>query len=99
MLGGAIFISAAQGTFTNKIISSLSSLAPNLDPYQVIGIGATELRTHYSGQDLTAVLDAYMYGLKQTFIIGIVTACLGFVVAFAPRWESLKGKINVGGAA
>lgn len=99
-LSGAIFVSAAQSAFTNTIIKRVAILLPELDPGIIIATGADALRETFEGEQLQAVLAAYMDGLKVTFAIALATAAAGFVVAFTPRWESLKGKVKVdmGGA-
>lgn len=98
-IGGAFFISAAQAAFANRLLSRVVTTAPSADPLKVIATGATELRKVFSADQVEGILVAYMAGLKITFAIAIATAGVAFLLAFTPRWESLKGKVKPGAAA
>jgi len=91
-IGGAIFISAGQAGFSNRLLHELPTTAPGVDVAQVIVTGATELRNVFSAQEIPGILVAYMDGLKTPFAIAIACMCVSFFVAFGPRWESIKGK-------
>jgi hypothetical protein len=81
------------------MVKELPIRAPNVDPAVVLVTGATELKTLFSGDDLAGILDAYMEGLRVPFIMCIAAACVALVIAFTPRWENLKGKVDLGAAA
>ncbi len=98
-IGGAFFISAAQAAFANRLLARVLITAPTVDPVQVIATGATDLTRVFNAQELDGIIIAYMAGLKLTFALGIACAGIAFLVAFAPRWESLKGKVKPGAAA
>lgn len=98
-IGGAIFISAAQAGFANKMLEQLPLKAPNVDPGLVIVTGATDLRKVFDAEQIPGILAAYMEGLKVPFAISIACACATAVFALAPRWESIKGKVNLEAAA
>lgn len=98
-IGGAFFISAAQAAFANTLLTRVLTAAPTADPMRVIATGASELSEAFDDEQLPGVIIAYMAGLKVTFAIAIATAGVCTFLAFAPRWESLKGKINPGAAA
>ncbi|KAI9744720.1 MAG: hypothetical protein M1818_001645 [Claussenomyces sp. TS43310] len=95
-LGGAIFISVSQSVLSNKLASSLSYL-PNLDPAQVVNLGATELRHYVSPDLLPAVLVAYNHALDSVFRVALVLACISLLGALLTEWKSVKGK-NLKGA-
>jgi MFS transporter, DHA2 family, glioxin efflux transporter len=97
-VGGAIFISAAQSGFTNKLASNLPSKAPTVDIGKLLATGATDLRKVFSADEIPGILSAYMEGLRLPFALAIACACLSFFIAFAPRWESIKGKIKLDAA-
>lgn len=92
-IGAAIWVSAAQAGFTNKLLERLPVEAPNVNPAIVLMIGASEIANVFTGDDLAGILESYMAGLKVAFAMTI--ACLGTVAVVVPfaRWESLKGKI------
>ena len=92
-IGGAIFISAAQAGFANRLLQELPKTAPGVDVAKVIVTGATDLRRVFSAQQIPGILDAYMAGLKIPFAIGVACVCVAFVLSFAPRWENIKGKL------
>ncbi|KAF7504215.1 hypothetical protein GJ744_002588 [Endocarpon pusillum] len=95
---GALFISAAQAAFANRLLARLVITAPTLDPGLVIATGATELNDYFNAEELDGIIIAYMAGLKITFAIGIACAGVAFFLAFTPRWQNLKGKVNPGAA-
>ena len=98
-IGGAFFISAAQAAFANRLLARVVITAPTADPVLVIATGATELSKFFSPEELEGIIIAYLAGLKVTFAIGIACAGVGFLVAFTPRWENLRGKVKPGAAA
>ncbi|KAI9876565.1 MAG: hypothetical protein M1823_007254, partial [Watsoniomyces obsoletus] len=51
-IGGAIWISAAQAGFTNKLLQRLPITAPGVSPELVIITGATELRNVFTAEQL-----------------------------------------------
>lgn len=98
-VGGAIFISAAQAGFVNQLLKELVKTAPNVNPALVVATGATDLRKVFNEDELPGILAAYMEGLKVPYAICIAFAGLSFVIAFTPRWESIKGKVRLDGGA
>ncbi len=98
-IGGAIWISAAQAGFTNKMLHRLPVTAPGVNPSLVLATGATELRNVFHADQISGILDAYMDGIRVTFAISIACACVTALLVLAPRFESIKGKIPMPGAA
>ena len=83
---GAYFIVVAQSLFANRMLQTIVATAPNLDPVQVLGTGASDIQRVFSGGDLTAVLEAYMTGLKDVFAFSLAgsacTVLLALVIPF-----------------
>lgn len=77
-LSGAYFVAIAQSLFANRMLHALTSGSDHLDVALVLGTGASELQDVFSGDDLTAVLDAYMVGIKDVFAFSL--ACAAFSV-------------------
>lgn len=97
-IGGAFWVSAAQAAFANRLVQRLPITAPGVDPRVVIATGATQLRDAFSPEQLSGILEAYMDGLRLTFLMSTVLACVGVLVSLLPKWVSLKGKMDTVGA-
>ncbi|EFR00358.1 hypothetical protein MGYG_03360 [Nannizzia gypsea CBS 118893] len=80
-MGAAIWVSAAQTAFVNKIIQRLPHVAPLVNPGLVIKTGASELHKVFSGKDLDGVLVAYGDGLKVTFILCVALGGVSVLAA------------------
>lgn len=93
-VGGSIWISAAQAGFANRMLKVLPLDAPNVNPAQVLTTGASDLRRVFNADQIPGIISAYMEGLRIPFAICIACACLSFIVSFAPRWESIKGRVK-----
>lgn len=95
-MGGAIFVSAGEALFANELIESLQKHVPSINPAEVIGVGATELRSHFSPDVLPGIIASYMDGLQVAFIM--VTALAGVSALLSPLlpWVNIKGKVSGG---
>ncbi|KAJ8113163.1 hypothetical protein ONZ43_g5218 [Nemania bipapillata] len=89
-MGGTIFISAAQSIFANRLIVSLAGNTSGVIPKEVVAVGADQLRAVFSGAQLKDVLDAYIIGLRDAWILGVVTAGLAFLSSFLTGFRSIK---------
>ncbi|PYI00169.1 MFS general substrate transporter [Aspergillus ellipticus CBS 707.79] len=100
MLGGSLFVSAAENVFTKHLISNLSALnIAGLDPAEVVGAGATSFRSLVSAEDMPAVLVAYNDALVKVFQLALIMSCLSIFGAVGIEWRSMKGKkIEIGAA-
>ncbi|MCJ1333464.1 hypothetical protein MMC10_010163 [Thelotrema lepadinum] len=98
MIGGAFFVQAGQAAFANKLLNSVSTFAPGVDPSLVIGTGASDLRKVFSPEQLPGILKAYMAGLQDAYAICIALAGVAFVASFFAEWRSIKGKAPSTGA-
>lgn len=91
MLGGAFGLAAAQSAFANRIISTLPTSAPGIDPFIVTGTGATELRKVFTPEQLTGILVAYMQGIKAAFAVAIGMVGVAVLVSPFNTWHKLHG--------
>jgi len=94
-MGGTIFVSVAQTAFANKLLSSLHTHVPGLDPEIVINNGASGLRNvvgKVGEQFVPGVLLAYNEAIASVFTVCVVMACLTVVGALGMEWKSVKGK-------
>jgi MFS transporter, DHA2 family, glioxin efflux transporter len=89
-IGGAYSVSAAQSGFVNRLISTLATSAPGVDPQTVVATGATQIRTMFDADQVTGIVFAYMAGVKVTFALVValtgITCLLG---VFAP-WKRIN---------
>ena len=99
-IGGAFFVQGGQSAFTNKLLKTLAYTAPGVSAYQVLNTGASNLRKAFSGAQLNGILQAWLEGQRDAYILAIVLAAISFVVACAAPWQSIKGKMaQAAGAA
>ncbi|RDL36683.1 MFS general substrate transporter [Venustampulla echinocandica] len=91
-LGGALFVSAGQNVFTNKLAENLAKYAPTLDPKIVLVTGATSIQSAIDKSYLPGVTLSYNNALTQAFLVATVMACMTIVGSAAIEWKSVKGK-------
>ncbi|KAF1955665.1 putative MFS transporter [Byssothecium circinans] len=80
---GAIFIAISQSLFTNRIIEEANENLPQVDTAKLISTGATELRRVFSGEELHAILEIYLDGLRAGYYLAITCGAVGLLLAFA----------------
>lgn len=92
LFGAAIFVSVGESVLTNKLVSYISRVIPDVDAAAVASTGATSLGTVIPAQYLHGVLEVYNYALTQIFVLVLVMACLTVIGSAAMEWRSVKGK-------
>jgi len=95
-LGGAIWVSATQAAFVNRLLVNLPKLAPTVNPIQVIATGAGDLRKVFGPDELPGVLAAYSSGIKDAYLLICAIAGVSILVATGVPWrridvEKIKG--------
>ncbi|USP80427.1 putative MFS transporter [Curvularia clavata] len=65
---------AAQSIFANLMVKTLIKNAKDIDIGRVLGAGAGELQTLYTGSQLDEVRNAYMVGIKGVFAFCIAVS-------------------------
>jgi hypothetical protein len=88
-ISGAYFVTAAQSIFANRLLQTLASTAPNIDAARVLATGASEIQRVFSGEELAAVLNAYMVGIKDVFAFSLAGAAFTVVVALVIPFKKL----------
>ncbi|KIV86739.1 hypothetical protein PV11_02334 [Exophiala sideris] len=89
-LGGTISVAVAQNVLDNKLISGLRNL-PGVVPKNVAQLGATDLRTVFTAEQLPAVIKAYNHAIIVVFYIGLAYACAAIFPGLLMEWKSTKG--------
>jgi hypothetical protein len=96
--GGAIFIAVAQTVFQNGLINGVLRDAPGIDPAIFINSGASQVRDilimMHREDAITAVLEAYMTGLRGTYYITVGCAAAAFLSCLGLQWKSVKKMEN-----
>ncbi|KAK2605783.1 hypothetical protein N8I77_008597 [Diaporthe amygdali] len=91
---GAVFIVVAQAIFANRLLHTIATTAPNLDPAIVLGIGASEIRNVFNAADLDHVMNAYMVGIRDPFVCSLAGAALSVLISLLIPLKRLPDHIN-----
>ncbi|KAK9319183.1 major facilitator superfamily domain-containing protein [Lipomyces orientalis] len=95
-IGGAFLVSAGESAFESTLTKKLRASDPSVNPLQVIGTGATELRKVFSPTDIPFILRAYMSGIQTAFIVAIALAGACTLIAFGAKWQKLQAAPKAG---
>ncbi|KAJ5449948.1 major facilitator superfamily transporter [Penicillium daleae] len=90
MIGGAIFISAAQSIFGNKLVQRLVVNVPNIDPSIIVGGGATGFRSSLPASATPGIVLSYMQSLHIVFALSIALAGMATLMSIIPKFEKIK---------
>jgi hypothetical protein len=91
-LGGAVFISAAQTIFNQRLIISLKEILPagaNVEMF--LRAGANNLKNLIPPELVPKVLMAYNDALTHVFYIPLGLASISIIGSLAMEWRSVKG--------
>lgn len=94
-IGGAFLVSAAQSAFESVLTKKLRELDPSVDPLQVIGTGATDVRITFAPVDMPFILQAYVEGIRTAFVVAIAFACACTIIAFGAKWQKMQTSSNL----
>lgn len=92
-------MTAAQSGFVNRMINTLASTAPNVNPLAVVGSGATQLRNNFAAEDIAGIVVAYMAGIKVALAIATALAGAAAVAAMLVPFKKLNMEKVQAGAA
>lgn len=98
-IGGAFFVSAGEVAFANILVQKIPSRAPGTVPASVISAGVTQIRSTFAAASIPGIILAYMDGLKVAYAIALAAAGIAVILGALAKWENLKGKVVMGGAA
>ena len=68
--------------------------APDVSPLQVIGTGATQLRSVFPTEEIPGIVAAYMAGIKLVFALATAGAGMALVVSLFSSWKRIHGDIS-----
>ncbi|KAI1132465.1 major facilitator superfamily-domain-containing protein [Nemania abortiva] len=89
-LGGAFLVAAAQAAFVNRILTVLPGTAPDVDPSQVISVGATQIRSSFPADQISGIITAYMDGITVALTIALATVAFSALLSVFSPWKRLK---------
>ena len=91
MLGGSVFVSAANNVLNNNLVSKIAALQiPSVDPQQIVLLGATQLRSYVPPQFLDVTITAYNQAVSKSLQIALILSCLSIIGAAGMEWKSVK---------
>ncbi|KAH8675576.1 major facilitator superfamily domain-containing protein [Xylariales sp. PMI_506] len=91
-LGGALFVSVAQNIFTNQLVQSLATDAPDVSSALVLATGATGLKDVIPAEYLAGVILAYSTAITKAFYVSVGLAVFTVFGSVTVPWLSVKGK-------
>lgn len=65
----------------------------------VVGTGATMIRTVFPPEQIPAILEAYMQGLKTTFALATAGVGISVIISVFNRWKRLNLEAVAGAGA
>jgi MFS transporter, DHA2 family, glioxin efflux transporter len=81
-ISGGYFTTAGNSILENRMLATLAREAPNIDTEAVISAGASGIWQAFSGDDLEAVIKAYMVGIKDVFAFMLACAVCSVLLTF-----------------
>ncbi|KAJ8122117.1 hypothetical protein O1611_g9926 [Lasiodiplodia mahajangana] len=97
-VGGGLLINGAQSAFVNRLIATLPTSAPGVDPSLVVATGALEIRNAFPADVVLGILVAYMAGIKVVLAIGLAACGVSFLVSLLGGWKRLSAEARKGAA-
>jgi MFS transporter, DHA2 family, glioxin efflux transporter len=88
-IGGAFLFSACQSAFANRLIHNLATTLPDINPFSVLGVGATDIQDAFPPAQVPAVVDAYVAGLKNVWAITIAGFGMATLIGFLGSWKKI----------
>ncbi|KAJ9157207.1 Major facilitator superfamily domain, general substrate transporter [Pleurostoma richardsiae] len=90
--GPAVFVSAAQSVFVNRLATNLAGLAPGLNVTDIASMGLGDLRGRVGPDELAGVLKGLDRSLVQTWYIAVALAVVTMAGSASMEWRSVKQK-------
>ena len=88
-IGGAFSTAVGQSVFINRLLATLPTSAPSVNPQLVLLTGASELQRVFGPDVLPGVLEAYMVGIKAAFAVALAFCGVAFLCSLAIPMQKL----------
>lgn len=93
LLGGAIFLSAAQNLFASHLGAAISAMhIPGVTGGILAQAGATDIRQIVPAEYVDAVLVAYNNSIVKVYQLALIMSCLAILGAVGVEWRSVLAK-------
>lgn len=90
--GPAVFVSAGQTIFTNRLTANLDDLTGSLNATNIENMGLSDIKNHIGSQKLHEVLLGLDKSLVQTWYLAVALTCITMIGSASMEWKSVKGK-------
>ncbi|KAL6695683.1 major facilitator superfamily domain-containing protein [Trichoderma pleuroticola] len=100
-IGGAIWVSASQSIFINRMLIAVPQFAPGVDPKQVVSTGAGELRRVFGSDEILGIVSTYLTGIRAAYLLCCAVVGASLLVGVFLPWNRLDTDAlkEAGGAA
>lgn len=88
--GPAVFISAAQTIFTNRLAVNLVGIAPSLNATSIENMGLADLKAQLGADKLQEVLSGFDHSLAQTWYLAVALGCVTMIGSLGMEWRNVK---------
>jgi MFS family permease len=88
--GPAVFVSAAQSIFTNRLQANLESLAPSFNVTSIENTSLGDLKSHVRDGKLQEVLSGFDFSLVQTWYLAVALGCATMMGSLGMEWKTIK---------
>ena len=94
--GGAVFISAGNALFSNRLREELVARVPQLDADRIIIAGAMGIALVVPPAAVSEVLAAYSQGISAVFDLMIATSRCLFLASWGMGWKDVRKRKDLG---
>lgn len=92
----ALVIAASSAITNNLLIQSVPKYAPSVSVADVLAVGPYDLERYFTGDDLRGIRQAYVYGLRGAWALGIALWGISFFTVFLAKWPGQITLVNGG---
>jgi hypothetical protein len=97
LLGGTIFVSVSQSLFNSKLHDLVIQRLPQLNPDDLMTIGAIELRSKLDASFIPTIASCYNDALKDVWWMLLALSLVSLFGALGIEWRSVTDKVATSG--
>ncbi|RHZ62631.1 hypothetical protein CDV55_106177 [Aspergillus turcosus] len=92
-LGGALFLTFGETTFTNSLRNTIPTYAKGVNSQAIVEAGASNIRAIVTNPNtLAGVLVAYSKSIDRVFYLTIACSGIAFLFAWGMGWKDIRKK-------